>query len=226
MRQQTTLSFLLRLAAIMSLISLTSCAQWRARWSEPETATLRSVQDDLQYARMETAAMRKLLDELVFADNADLPRAHRAFRVALNDMTGVGEKLVRHANGLRYEGDAYLVEGETSAAQCRYPRLSSNARMPAVALGDAFASIAKRSGRVERAYRAFRFDLDAIDRYLSDHLNEKGVRDMTVFIRKSAVDGESLTYALDRALTEVAKAEKAASVTVKGGEATQERTQP
>ncbi|GFO63426.1 hypothetical protein GMPD_13450 [Geomonas paludis] len=178
------------------------------------------MQEDLQYAQLKTQETRKALEDIKFADEADLPRAYRAFREEVNTMTGAGEKLVQHADGMNYQGNSYLVEAEKSAGECRYPRLSRNARLPRMELGDAFEPIAEQGQAVQRAYRAFEFDIEAIEEYLSHELSEQGVRDMEVLMRKSEVDGDSLLYALEAELSVVDRAQRAYSETAQGKGAT------
>lgn len=221
MRQQS----LPRLIVGISMLWLTGCASW-TNWSAPKTATLQNVENDLQYAQMKTRDSRAALEELLVAEGADIPAAYQAFNEKLNLMEGAGSRLVRNADGLRYRGNSYLVEAETSAGQCRYPRLSKNARMPGLVLGDAFDPIAEESSRVQRAYRAFELDLLAVSSHLSRQLNEQGVRDVEVFIRKGESDGENLSYALDQAMVAVDKAKAAYDKTAQEKEAAQVQGQP
>ncbi|MBJ6750100.1 hypothetical protein [Geomonas anaerohicana] len=199
---------------------MTGCTSWWGGSRQGSSASLQTIQDDLQYAQLKTQETRKALDDVRFADAADLPRAYRAFREEVDTMTGAGEKLVQHANGMHYQGNSYLVEAEKSAGECRYPRLSRNARLPRMELGDAFEPIAEQGQAVQRAYRAFEFDIEAIDGYLSRELSEQGVRDMEVFIRKSGVDGDSLLYELETELSVVDRAQRAYSETNQGKGAT------
>ncbi|QWV99507.1 hypothetical protein KP003_09900 [Geomonas nitrogeniifigens] len=185
---------------------------------EGKSAPLQTVQDDLQYARQKTWDTRKALDDVRFANQADLPRAYRAFREEVNTMTDAGMRLVQHANGMHYQGNAYIVEAEQSAGQCRYPRLSRSARMPRMELGDAFEPIDEQAQQVQRAYRSFQFDILAIERYLSREMTEKGVRDMEIFMRRSEVNGDSLLYALEAELSVVERAKRAYNETAQGKE--------
>ncbi|WP_224956698.1 hypothetical protein [Geomonas subterranea] len=197
------------LAVVLIGISLTGCTSWWGGSRQGASTSLQTVQDDLQYAQLKTRETRKALDDVKFADEADLPRAYRAFRDEVNFMTGAGEKLVQHADGMHYQGNSYLVEAESSAGECRYPRLSRNARLPRMELGDAFEPIAEQGQAVQRAYRAFEFDIGAIEEHLSRELSEQGVRDMEIFMRKSEVDADNLLYELEAELAAVDRARKA-----------------
>jgi hypothetical protein len=216
MRQQTSHAFLGWLALTAFAISLSGCATWWSGWREGKSASLQTVQDDLQYAQLKTRETRAALSDLAFADGADLPRAYRAFRDEANTMNGAGTRLVAHANGMHYKGNSYLVEAESAAGQCRYPRLSKSARMPRMELGDAFEPIAEQGEQVQRALRSFAFDIAAIDDYLSRNLSEGGVRDMEIFFRRSEVDGDNLSYALEQALDAVERAETEYGKTAQG----------
>ncbi|WP_224982145.1 hypothetical protein [Geomonas agri] len=219
MRQLNSLRPLGWLTVVFIGMSLTGCTSRWVGLRQGNSASLQTVQDDLQYAQLKTQKTRKALEDVKFADQADLPRAYRAFREEVNTMTGAGEKLVQHANGMHYQGNAYLVEGEKSAGECRYPRLSGNAKLPRMELGDAFEPIAEQGQAVQRAYRAFELDIEAIDEYLSQELNEQGVRDMEIFMRKSDVDGDSLLYELETELSVVDRAQKAYTEITQGKEA-------
>lgn len=225
MRQLNLSSFSVRIISAIALLWLTGCATW-TNWTAPKTATLQNVQDDLTYAHMKTSDTRQALEELLFADQADLPAAYRSFTAKLNLMEGAGSRLTQNADGLIYRGHSYLVEAEASAGQCRYPRLSRSAGMPKLILGDAFEPIAEQSAHVQRAYRAFESDLAAVRMHLSRHLTEQGVRDMAMFIRKGETDGDSLSYALDRAMAAVAKAKAAYETTAQEREAARLQGQP
>ncbi|MBU5613698.1 hypothetical protein [Geomonas azotofigens] len=216
MRQPNSRRSLAWLEVLLIGISLSGCSSWRAGWREENSASLQTVQDDLRYAELKTRDTRKALDDVRFAYEADLPRAYRALREEVNTMTGAGERLVRHANGMHYQGNAYLVEAEKSAGECRYPRLSRSARMPRMELGDAFEPIAELGQEVQRAYRAFQFDIDAIEEHLSRELSEQGVRDMAIFMRRSEVDGDNLLYELEAELSAVDRAQRAYSETAQG----------
>lgn len=221
MRQQS----LPRLIAVLSVVWLSGCATW-TNWTAPKTATLQNVQNDLQYAQMKTRDSRAALEELLVADRADIPAAYRAFNMKLNLMEGAGSRLVRNADGLRHRGSSYLVEAETSAGQCSYPRLSKNARMPGLVLGDAFDPIAEQSSRVQRAFRAYESDLLAVSSHLSGQLNEQEVRDVEMFIRKGESDAENLSYALDQAMVAVDRAKAAYDKTTREKEASKAQGQP
>ena len=216
MRQKNSLGFLGWLALTAFAFSLTGCAAWSAGSRDENTASLQTMQDDLQYAQLKTRQIRKALDDLLFADGVDLPRAYRAFRDEVNTMTGAGMRLVQHAEAMHYQGNSYLVEAESSAGQCRYPRLSKSAGMPSIELGDAFEPIAEQGVRVQRAYRAFAFDIAAIDDSLSGVLSERGIRDMEIFFSRSEVDGDNLSYALDQALAAVERAKTEYAKTAQG----------
>lgn len=216
MRQQNSLGFLGWLTLVAFAFSSTGCAAWSARSRDEKTASLQTVRDDLQYAQLKTRQTRKALDNLLFADGVDLPGAYRAFRDEVNMMTGAGMRLAQHAEAMHYQGNSYLVEAESSAGQCRYPRLSKSAGMPSIELGDAFEPIAEQGMQVQRAYRAFAFDIAAIDDYLSRKRSEQGVRDMEIFFRKSEADGENLSYALDRAMAAVERAQTEYGKTAQG----------
>ncbi|QWV95566.1 hypothetical protein KP004_10475 [Geomonas oryzisoli] len=198
--------------------STAACSSWWAGGRDGKSASLQTVQDDLRYARQKTQETRKALDDVRFADQIDLPRAYRAFRDEVNTMSGAGSKLVQHANGMHYQGNAYLVEAEQSAGQCRYPRLSKTSRMPRMELGDAFEPIDVQGQQVQRAYRSFEFDIRTIEEYLSRELTEQGVRDMEIFMRRSEVDGDNLLYALEAELTVVERAKRAYDETAQGKE--------
>lgn len=216
MRQQSSHGFLHWLVLAALLFSLNGCATGWGWGQDNKSASLQTVQDDLEYAQQKTKETTEALHDLVFADGADLPRAYRAFKDEVNTMNEAGARLVRHANGMHYQGNSYLVEAESSAGECRFPRLSKTAGMPRMELGDAFAPLAERGEQVQRAYRSFAFDVAAINKHLSRNLSERGVWDMELFFRRSEVDGESLSYALDQALAAVKRAKTEYGNTAQG----------
>lgn len=219
MRQYSPLHFLNCLLLTCCALSLAGCAGLWGERRDRMSASLQTVQDDLTYTQLQITETQKALEELAVAPVADLPEAYQSLRGEVNKMTGAGARLVRHAEGMHYRGGSYLVESESSATQCQYPRLSANAGTRALELGEAFGPIAEQSKEVQRAYRAFEFDIASINDYLFNHLTPQGIDIMQLFFRKAEVDGESLSLALDRARAAVQEA-KAAQSEATPGEAT------
>lgn len=207
MRQQSRWHFM---AVMVLAVCALSCAGCFGRWAHRErTASLQTVQGDLEYARLQTRETLKALDEVEFAPRPDLKVAYGMLTERVNLLTGVGGRLVRHATGMKLRGGAYIVEPETDPTQCRYPRLSDTGKMRTMELQEAFEPLSRNAGMVQRAYRAFEFDVLAIEDILSDHLNLLGVDAMEPFLRMARVDGDSLEQALEQALLAVQDAKKA-----------------
>lgn len=199
MRQPNQIHFILVIGFVFWSLSLAGCAAGRVTFHANNSASLQTVEADLEYARLQADNTRKMLDELVLADPPDLGRAYREFADRATRMNLVGERLVRHADGMEYRGRTYLVEPEKSATECRYPRLSNTAKTKPLKLGAAFDPIAAAAISVRRAYRAFESDLSNIRSILSTNPTTKGLETADIFIKKAAVDEESLNRALEQA---------------------------
>lgn len=199
MRQPSPIHFILLVGFVFSSFCLAGCAGARFNFRADNSASLQTVEADLEYARLQAESTREALEEMVFADPPDLGRAYRDFADKATRMNLVGERLVRHADGMEYQGSSYLVEPEKSATECQYPRLSNTARTKPLELGAAFDPIAAAAISVRRAYRAFESDLSNIRSILSTHQTTKGIEIVDIFIKKAAVDEESLNEALGQA---------------------------
>lgn len=210
MRQPSQVRFIWVMGLVFLNLCLAGCAGGRVTFHVDNSASLQTVEADLQYAQLQAASAGKALDDLVLADPPDLGRAYREFLDTAARMKLVGERLVRHADGMEYRGSNYLVEPEKSATECEYPRLSNTARTKPLELGEAFAPIAAAAISVRRAYRAFESDLSNIRSVLSTNPTTKGIETVDIFIKKSAVDEASLTRALEQAQSLVLDAETAA----------------
>ena len=209
------------LVLVATALSFAGCAGNRFKLRTTMTASLQTVQGDLELAQLQTRETEAALNELVLSPEADLRQGYEAFSESADKMTGIGARLLQHADGIHYRGRAYLVEPETSATECRYPRLSSNAGTRTVELGDEYDPIDQRTRQVKRAFRALDFDLSMIRDHLSAHLTPKGVETMTVMIKKAQVDVESLDYALQQALVAVQDAKTAQTEAAPEGATTQ-----
>ncbi|WP_085812590.1 hypothetical protein [Geoanaerobacter pelophilus] len=209
MRQPNRVHFILVLGLVFWSLGIAGCAGGRVTFHVSNSASLQTVDADLEYAQLQADSTRKALDELVLSDPPDLGRAYREFTERATRMNLVGERLVRHADGLEYRGKSYLVEAEKSATECQYPRLSNTARTKPLELGAAFDPIAAAAISVRRAYRAFESDLSNIRSALSANTTTKGIETVDIFIRKAAVDEESLTRALGQARARVQDAKTA-----------------
>lgn len=209
MRQSSPFHFILVVGCVFSSLCLAGCAGGRFTFHANNSTSLQTVEADLEYARLQAESTRKALEQMVFADPPDLGRAYRDFDEKATRMSLVGERLVRHADGMEYQGNSYLVEPEKSATECRYPRLSNTARTEPLELGGAFDPIAAAAISVRRAYRAFQSDLSNIRSILSTHQTTKRIEIVNIFIKKAAVDEESLNEALVRAKALVQEAKTA-----------------
>uniref|UniRef100_C6E7A6 Lipoprotein n=1 Tax=Geobacter sp. (strain M21) TaxID=443144 RepID=C6E7A6_GEOSM len=209
MRQPSPIHLILVVGCVFSSLCLAGCAGGRITFHANNSASLQTVEADLQYARLQAESTREALEEMVFADPPDLGRAYRDFDEKATRMNLVGERLVRHADGMEYQGSSYLVEPEKSATECRYPRLSDTARTKPLELGGAFDPIAAAAISVRRAYRAFESDLSNIRSILSIHQTTKRIEIVDIFIKKAAVDEESLNEALGHAQALVQEAKTA-----------------
>jgi len=205
MRQPARFYSVVATGLLASTLSTAGCAVLRTQPSA-KTASLQTVQGDLEYAQVQTRETREALDELAVSHEKDLKRAYKAFSDRVGRMTTVGDRLVRHADGMDDQGGEYLVQTEKSATECQFPRLSETAGTRPLELGEAFEPISQGGTLVKRAYREFESDISKIRDSLSKHATPKGVENIALFIRKAQVDGESLNYALERALSAVGKA--------------------
>ncbi|ACH39316.1 hypothetical protein Gbem_2304 [Citrifermentans bemidjiense Bem] len=217
MRQPNPIHLVLVVGFVFSSLCLAGCAGGRFTFRANNSASLQTVEADLEYARLQAENTREALDELVFANPPDLERAYRDFADKAMSMNLVGERLVRHADSMEYQGSSYLVEPEKSATECQFPRLSNTGRTKPLELGPAFDPIAAKAISVRRAYRAYESDLSNIRSILSTHQTTKGIEVVDIFIKKAAVDEESLTEALEQAQALVQDAEKAAATPLPDG---------
>lgn len=217
MRQPSPIHFILVVGCVFSSLCLAGCAGGRFTFHAHNSASLQTVEADLENARLKAENTRKALEEMVFADPPDLGRAYRDFDEKATRMNLVGERLVRHADGMEYQGNSYLVEPEKSATECQYPRLSNTARTKPLELGGAFDPIAAAAISVRRAYRAYESDLSNIRSILSTYQTTKRIEIVDIFIKKAAVDEESLTEALEQAQALVQEAEKAGTTPLPAG---------
>jgi len=207
MRQPGRFHLAMATVLLAATLSTAGCTLFRSGQSE-KTASLLAVQGDLEYAQLQARETREAMDELAVAHERDLKRAYRAFSDLVGRMTTVGGRLVRHADGMHYRGDTYLVEPEKSATECQFPRLSETAGTRPLELGEAFEPVSRGSTLVKRALREFESDITRIRDHLSRFPNPKGVETMALFMRKAQVDGESLSYALEQALSAVQEAKR------------------
>lgn len=205
MRQPAWFYSVMATGLLASTLSTAGCAVLRTQPSA-KTASLQAVQGDLEYAQVQSRETREALDELAVSHEKDLKRAVKAFSDRVGRMTTVGDRLVRHADGMDDQGGSYLVQTEKSATECQFPRLSETAGTRPLELGEAFEPISQGGTLVKRAYREFEWDISRIRDSLSRHATPRGVENITLFIRKAQVDGESLNYALERTLSAVGKA--------------------
>jgi len=205
MRQPAWFYSVMATGLLASTLTTAGCAVLRTQ-SGAKTASLQTVQGDLEYAQLQTRETREALDELAVSHEKDLKRAYKAFSDRVGRMTTVGDRLVRHADGMDDQGGEYLVQTEKSATECQFPRLSETAGTRPLELGEAFEPIAHGGTLVKRAYREFESDISKIRDSLSKQTTPRGVENIALFIRKAQVDGESLNYTLERALSAVEKA--------------------
>lgn len=205
MRQPAWFYSVMATGLLASTLSTAGCAVLRTQPSA-KTASLQAVQGDLEYAQVQSRETREALDELAVSHEKDLKRAVKAFSDRVGRMTTVGDRLVRHADGMDDQGGSYLVQTEKSATECQFPRLSETAGTRPLELGEAFEPISQGGSLAKRAYREFESDITKIRENLSKYPTPRVVESMALFIRKAQVDGESLNYALERALLAVQEA--------------------
>ena len=184
---------------VLSIFVLHGCTRIRIMTHPSSTASLQTVQGDLEFARSQVEKTDEALDELAVTQAEDLKQACRVFSKNVDKMGMIGERLVKHANGMRDSGD-YLVETEKSATQCRFPRLSENAGTQPLQLGEAFKPIYEGSKEVKHAYRAYYFDISNIRDQLSRNMTLKVIESMDPLFRKAQADSVSLTEALNQEL--------------------------
>ena len=162
-------------------------------------ATVQSVQDDLKLALMQSEATEEALNELLVTDVADLEQAYQEFSIAVARMQDTGNRLVTHADELRYGGPSYLVESGQTPTACVFPRLRVPQDSKQAQLGEHFDAVAAEAWKVKRAYRAFQFDISQINEVLYQNLTPRTLDTLRNIINKARVDGDSLQEALTRA---------------------------
>lgn len=209
MRQHGSRLFIGLLVLLVSALIISGCAGRKMKRRAEITASLQTVQSDIEYAQLKTRETREALNGVVLSHEADLWQAYETLSDRVNKMSGAGGRLIRHADGMYYRGSSYLVEPEASATECKYPRLSESSGTRPLELGDAFQPIAEESVHVKRAYRAFEFDMTAIRDSLSRDLTPRAVDTMTTMFRKAHVDSDSLKTALEEMLASVQEAKSA-----------------
>jgi len=192
-----------------TVISLNGCASVTIRQPVKTTATLQSVQDDYQLAKMQTEATNAALVELEVSPDPDLEQAYQTFSKSVERMQEIGERLVMHADAMQFTGAPYLVESEKTGAACVYPRLSTPENRRTAEIGDYFDPVAEKGWQVKRAYRAYQFDIGEIKNHLSGRLTPSGVQAIPQIMEKAKIDAESLQESLERAIAAIEGAKTA-----------------
>ena len=209
---------LLALMLFVAAPSLTACTFFAKGESSRPTATLQSIRDEYSQALVQTEVTEDALDELSVSPDIDLPKAYDTFAQNVSSMQTTGNRLITHADEMHSQGAAYLVESEKSTTACVPIHLNNPYNQRTDELGAYFDPIAKESWEVKRALRAYQFDLSQIRNHLSRELTPKSIDIITPLIMKAKVDGESMKYSLELALTEIERAQIAKAQQVgKGG---------
>jgi hypothetical protein len=165
------------------------------------SATLQGVTDDYQQAQTQTAATVEALEGLSIADLPDLKQAYGYFSANQHMMEQIGERLIRHADGMFFRGSYYFVESGRSLEACAFPRTGKTDDLRSVDLGEDFDALSGAGGEIKRAFRAFQFDIRQIREVLVNHLNLSTIDTIGFLTQKARVDSESLQNALRHALT-------------------------
>jgi len=209
MKSATMRAFTLFSLLLASAVLLNGCAVFGRSEPGRMVATLQSVQDDYSEAALDAKATEEALDELVVSEVADLEQAYRVFALRVSKMQTTGDRLITHGDEMHFSGPSYLVESNQSPTACLYPRQRLPEDTKAAELGRYFYAIADEGWEVKRTFRAYQSGLIRLRDVLSTNLAPITVVAMSPIIRKAKVDSDSLTAALNRALSAIQKAKAA-----------------
>jgi hypothetical protein len=198
---------------VLAAILLNGCAVIESVQQPPPrlVATLASVQNDYQQAALETAGTEEAINELEVTEPIDLELAYQAFTESADRIRQTGERLITHADEMRFSGASYLVESGKAPTACVYPRLRQPEDAKTAEYGEYFNAIADEGWEVKRAFRAFEFDVSQLQETLSMSRNLNMVEGMTPIIRKAKADGESFRESLAEALAAIERAKSVQS---------------
>jgi hypothetical protein len=206
MKSMTRPAALLASVLFAAVTLLAGCASMGTGRNSGTSATLQSVKDDYHQAQLQTAATQEALNELVLAEVSDLEQSFALFSANFESMEQIGKRLVAHADGMYLRGTYYFVESSKSLEACALPRAAKSDELKGIDLGEDFEAISEAGGEIKRAFRAYQFDIEQVHCYLASHLTPTGIDTIDQFLRKAAVDGESLQEALQKALDAMERA--------------------
>jgi len=172
------------------------------------SATLQNVQDDYARAEQQTEATADALTELSLSPTQDLPQAFATYCENWQKMQSTGDPLIRHADGLHFNGASYLVEPAPAIA-CPAPG-QPRVTMQVNNLGDFFEPVAESSWEVKQAYRAYQADIDQFhDDRCGKPVTPALISGLRFFFLKSQIDSDRLVEALKEAQAVIYEAKSA-----------------
>jgi hypothetical protein len=194
--------------AILASFAVAGCAHEapapQATQLPEHTATLQGVEEDYERADLQVDSTQQALEELYVSPNADLQQAADSFRRNARMMLALGEPLVRHGDGMHYQGPTYLVERQQLPPACPVPGAPMVIGVGTANLGGYFDTLADDAWEVKRAYRLYQFDIEQIDGVLTNDVTTVTmkptiVQGLELIVRKARIDSEYLKEALEEA---------------------------
>ncbi|HJV34812.1 hypothetical protein [Geomonas sp.] len=196
------------LMALLASFAVSGCAHQAAPPEAaqlPEhTATLQGIEEDYDRADLQVDSTQQALEDLYVSPVADLQQAADSFRRNARMMLALGDPLIRHGDGMHYQGPTYLVERRELPPACPVPGEPMVIGVGTANLGGYFEALADDAWEVKRAYRLYQFDIEQISGVLNSNIASGTVRPVTVkglelMVRKARIDSEYLKEALEAA---------------------------
>lgn len=194
---------------LVSVALLTSgCATTAKKSAATSTATIQTVSDDYRQAQRQAAATLQAVNALAVVEPEDIKPSFAYLKRNVEMMEQVGQRLLRHAEGMFYRGTFYFVESGKSLQACALPSAGLPEEGRSIDLGPDFYPISDAGGKVKDGLQGFLFDVRQIRNMIADNPTPAGVDSAEKFMDKANVDGEFLQLALQSGITALDRAAK------------------
>jgi hypothetical protein len=202
----TTRPSLLVLLLLASVTALSACATTGLQRSDRATATMDTVDSDINASLEHMSAAQASLDQLIRRGQTDVEGAFKTYSTEVDKLKQHGNQWIKNAEDMNRRGRQYFAEWAKEEGQYQNPLIQEVSEQRRADLGAVYDEIIEASQGVKEAMLAYISDHREIETFLSNDLTSKGIEAIAPLIPQVRNDGQELNVALTRVQAAIARA--------------------
>jgi hypothetical protein len=171
------------------------------------TASMETVNADIDISRAHISAVQSSLDQLVQRGQGDVLSSFKAYSNDVEKLIQHGDRWTKNAEDMNKRGREYFAEWAKQDDAYVNPLIQRASEQRRAELGAVYDEIIAASQGVKEAMHTYISDHREAQTFLSNDLTTKGINAISPLIPKISQDGRNLSAALLRVQSAITRAE-------------------